>query len=163
MKLDEMKSPNRILLWFGIAIVAVIIATVAIVLINRSKSVTLLPEDSPEGVVQRFLLAIQEKDYPKAYSYLDIVEKGVRLSYDDWLKSITIIMEYTYEQSVWRATLDTMDITGNTAIVVVNIDIIRSNNQPLDSSLYSQRVLYYLSKIDNNWFITSRPELYWLY
>jgi hypothetical protein len=157
-----MKSPNRILLWFGIAIAAIVIVTVAIVLINQSKAVTLLPENSPEGVVQRFLQAIQEKDYPRAYGYLNIVEKGTKLSYEDWLNSIKPL--YVPEQSVWKATLSTTNTTGNTAIIEVNIDIFRSNSQPLDNSVYSQRVIYYLNKMDNDkWFITSRPELYWLY
>jgi hypothetical protein len=156
-----MKSPNRILLWFGIAIAVIVVLTVALVLINQSRQVFLLPEDTPQGIVQRFLQAIQEKDFPKAYGYLNIVEKGVRLSYDDWLNSIKPV--YAPEQSTWKATLGTTNITGNTAIIEINIDIFRSNSQPLDNSVYSQRVIYYLSKINNQWFITSRPELYWLY
>jgi hypothetical protein len=156
-----MKSPNRILLWFGIAITVIIIVVVTMVLINQSKAVALLPENSPEGVVQRFLQVIQEKDFSKAYSYLNIVEKGTELSYDDWLNSIKPV--YAPEQSIWKATLGTTNITGNTAIIEINIDIFRSNSQPLDNSVYSQRVIYYLSKINNQWFITSRPELYWLY
>ena len=156
-----MKSPNRILLWFGITIAVIVVLTVALVLINQSRQVSLLPEDTPQGVVQRFLLAIQEKDYPKAYSYLDIEEKGVRLSYNEWLNSIKPV--YAPEQSIWKATLGTTNITGDTAVIEVNIDIFSSNSQPLDNSVYSQRVIYYLTKINNQWFITSRPELYWLY
>lgn len=161
MKGNAMKSPNRILLWFGIAIAVIIVSTVALVLINQSRQVSLLPEDTPQGVVQRLLMAIQEKDYPEAYSYLDIVENNTKLSYEDWLNSIKPV--YPPEQSIWKATLGTTNITGNTATIEINIDIFRSDSQPLDNSVYSQRVIYYLSKINNQWFITSRPELYWLY
>ncbi len=157
-----MKSSKNILLWFGVIIAVIVVLTVALVLINQSREVTFLPENTPEGVVQRFLLAIQDKDFPKAYSYLNIIEHGTKLSYENWLNYAKPV--YATEQSTWRASLISTNITGNTAVVEINIDIFRPNSQPLDNAVYSQRVLYYLSETTNDrWYITSYPELYWLY
>ena len=75
------------LVWFGIALAALIVVTVVLVLTIGQGTAPLLPENTPEGVVQRFLLAIQDNDYLAAYGYLNIVENGQKLSYDEWLRS----------------------------------------------------------------------------
>ena len=51
-------------------VVALIVISVAVALINPRGAAETLSEDTPEGVVQRFILAIQDRDYTLAHSYL---------------------------------------------------------------------------------------------
>ena len=62
-----MKSSNRALVGLGIALGVLVIATVVLVLTLGRGSAPLLAQDTPEGAVQRFLLALQDGDYQKAY------------------------------------------------------------------------------------------------
>lgn len=56
----------------GIAVVvlALMVLSVAVALLNREGEVTLFAEDTPEGSVQRYLLAIEEGDLRTAYQYV---------------------------------------------------------------------------------------------
>ena len=82
-----MKSSNRLLLSFGVGIGILVVVAVALVL-STSGSVSLLPEDTPQGTVQRFLMALQDKDLQKAYSYLSLDVKGGKMPYQDWVNTM---------------------------------------------------------------------------
>ena len=156
-----MKSAKRLLLGIGIAIAA--LAVIAVVLVFTQKNVALLPEDTPQGTVQRFLIAIQDKDYPKAYNYLQITEKDLKVSYDDWVRFDVPLMSST-SQPAWKATLGQTTIYGSNASVEVFVDTFRPNsNGPFGSSTYTQLILFQLTKTGNSWLINTRPPLYWLY
>jgi len=64
------KSSSRLLMGFGIGIIVLVIITVVLALSLGQKNAPLLSADTPEGAVQRFLLAVQSKDYTAAYNYL---------------------------------------------------------------------------------------------
>ena len=161
-----MKSAKRLLLGIGIAIAA--LAVIAVVLVFTQKDVTLLPQDTPQGTVQRFLIAVQNKDYPQAYSYLQITERDVKgldgkVSYDDWVRFDVPLMSST-SQPAWKATLGQTTISGSNASVEVFVDTFRPNsNGPFGSSTYTQLILFQLTKTGNSWLINTRPPLYWLY
>ncbi|HEX9897380.1 MAG TPA: hypothetical protein VGA85_06965 [Dehalococcoidales bacterium] len=154
-----MKSSNRFLLGFGIAITILIIITITLVVTNRGIA-PLLPEDTPQGTVQRFLLAIQEHDVQKAYSYLNVEEKTGKLTYDDWARSWAD--EIRSSQTAWKATLGNTVITGDSATVEVLIDVFQPGG-PFEDPIYTNDYTYELKKINGSWFITERPWLYWLY
>ena len=156
-----MKSAKRLLLGIGITIVALVV--IAVVLVFTQKNVPLLPEDTPQGTVQRFLIAIQNKDYPQGYNYLQITEKDIKVTYDDWVRFDIPSMSST-SQPAWKATLGQTTISGNNASVEVFVDTFRPNsNGPFGSSTYTQLILFQLTKVGNSWLITTRPPLYWLY
>ncbi len=156
-----MKSAKRLL--FGIGITIAALAVIAVVLVFTQKDVTLLPQDTPQGTVQRFLMAIQEKDYPKAYNYLQITEKDIKVTYDDWVRFDVPLMAST-AQPAWKATLGKTTIFGSNASVEVFVDTFRPNgNGPFGSSTYTQLIMFQLTKAGNSWLITTRPPLYWLY
>ncbi len=151
---------SRFLVGFSIAIAVVVIAAVALVLTTRG-NVPQLPEDTPQGIVQRYLTAIQQKDYPGAYSYLKVEQDGQPLTYDQWLKQVPVPFPVS-QQSSWKATLGNTSIMGDRATVEVIIDIFRPGG-PFDNPVQSQTVLFQLTQTDNAWFITSPPYLYWIY
>jgi hypothetical protein len=154
------KSSNRFLLWFGIAITALIAVVITLVLVTKDNTEQ-YPADTPEGVVQRFFQVVKAEDYPQAFSYLRIVEKGRPLLYQDWL---TMDMNHPWQtkQAAWRATIGQTTISGNTATVEVIGDVFRSNGL-FDDPVVSQTVLLTLTKIDGTWFITMRPSVWWIW
>jgi len=51
-------------------LVALVVGAVAIAVVTMRGGERLLAADSPEGVVQRYLLALRREDYQEAHSYL---------------------------------------------------------------------------------------------
>ena len=154
-----MNSSRHWLFIFAIVIGVLVIATVSLVLLTKGNKVTLLPEDSPQGTVQRYLMAIQEKDYQKAFGYLSFSPTDKITSFSDWLM---MVGPQSSSQSVWRATLGTVTENENNATVEINIDTLRSGGLFGDSQ-FSQQINFLLIKKGNSWFITSPTYIYWIY
>jgi hypothetical protein len=149
-----MRSSNRWLFAFGIAIgVLVIVAVVLVLTITGEEAVTLLPEDTPEGTVQRYFLAIEAEDYEKAYSYLSpsAIEEGKpHNSYEDW--SQTLLMRQ--RTSAWKATLGESSVTDDRATVAVTIDVFKPDT-PFENPVHSRHYTFQLKKEGNSWSITA--------
>ena len=154
-----MNSSRRWLIIFAIVIGILVVATVALVLINRGSEVTLLPEDTPQGVVQRYLLAIKDGDYQKAYSYLSFI-KGKIMTYDDWVRSWNL--PQTSNQSVWKATLGKTTQDDYNASVGVTINTFRPGGL-FEDPINSRQITFKLVKIVGKWVITSPTYFYWGY
>jgi hypothetical protein len=154
-----MNSSRRWLVIFAIVISILVIGTVSMVLLTKGNEVALLQGDTPQGIVQRYLVAIQEKDYQKAYTYLHIELSGKIFTYSDWLNSVPI---YQTSQTAWKATLGKTTQYGDNATVEVNVDTFRSGG-PFANAQGSQQITFQLSKIDGNWFITSPTYIFWIY
>lgn len=154
-----MKSSSRFLLDFGIAVAILVVVTVVLVLTTRS-NVASFQENTPEGVVQRFLQAIQDSDYQRAYSYLHVEENGILLSYQNWLLSVN--RPPSVPRLSWRATMGKTTVTGDTATLGVIVDTLQPQG-PFENPVRSQTVSFDLGKIGGTWRITSRPPIYWIY
>jgi hypothetical protein len=155
----EMNSSNRWLIIFAIVIGILVIATVSLVLLIKGNEVTLLPENTPQGTVQRYLIAVQEKDYPEAYSYLSFSPSEKIQTYDDWLR---MVMPQPSSQATWKATLGKITQNGNSATVEVVIDTIRQGG-PFGNPTSNQQVVFQLNNIGGKWLITSPTYIYWIY
>jgi hypothetical protein len=142
-----------------LASVSVIALTVTLVLFTRN-TITALPKNTPDGVVQRFLQAVQDEDYQTAYSYMNVVEYNVPLTYQNWLPDVQ--RPYTIVQSSWRATLGQATIKNDTAVIEVVIDVFQAGG-PFENPVRSQTIAFNLTKIDGTWFITTRPSIWWLW
>lgn len=153
-----MKSSNRLLLGFGIAIGAVAVVTVVLVLAFGRGDSPLLPQDTPEGTVQRFLLAVKERDYPRAYSYLDIIEeRGQKVSYEQWRQSVDVGPD---PATSWKATIEKVERGNGTASIEVRVEVFRPRG-PFEDPVRTSRMSFELRRTVESWVITSRPEL-WL-
>ena len=149
-----MKASTRLLVTFGISIGALVIVTVVLALsLGAGQDTALLPEDTPEGTVQRYLRAIKAEDYKKAYGYLStatLAEESHYNTYEKWRQSY----QWQREQPGWKATLSEITITGNEADITVIIDVIKPEvifSEPIQSQKYN----FYLTKEGNTWKITS--------
>lgn len=155
-----MKASRNLFIGFGVAIGVLVLIAVALALFTRGTAVTLKPENTPEGTVQRFLLALQEKDYPGAYNYLKVEEAGRGLTYGEWLQSVP--QPPFSSQTAWKATLSKTSVTGTSATVEVAVDTFRPGG-PFEDPVRTQTVIFALTKIGDTWFISNRPPIYWLY
>ena len=160
-----MKSSNRILLGFGIGIAVLVIITIVLVFTLGQKATPLLSEFTPEGTVQRYLQAIQEKEYTKAYSYIlpaptpTDYPKGYPLpqSFEYWMQSAQNAANLS-----WRATLGQTVVSGDNATVGVKVEVFRSGGL-FDNPIHTNNFTFSLKKVNNTWLITSPTELYWIY
>ena len=153
-----MKQSRRWLYIFGTAIGALIIAAVVLALVMASPAdETLLPEDTPEGTVQRFLLAVRDEDYLTADSYLspDVDDK---LAYD--LRQSRIIR--SDDGPGWKATLGKSAIKDDEATVEVTVNIFRPGG-PFENSVRTNRITFFLKEENGSWKITTPVNLWWLY
>jgi hypothetical protein len=160
VEVSEMSSSRRWLIIFAIVISILVVATVSLVLLTNGNRVALLPVDTPQGTVQRYLIAINQSDYQEAYGYLSFDPSQKILTYGDWLSTITGVQPST--QSEWKATLDKTTQNGDNAAVQVTIDTIRPGGL-FGNPLSSQQIIFQLSKTNGIWLITSPTYIYWIY
>lgn len=155
-----MNSSRRWLIVFTAVISVLIITTVSLVLLTKGNEVALLPENTPQGVVQRYLMALQEKDYQKAYGYLSFRPSQKAITFDDWLRMMG--GPQTSDQPAWKAMLGKITQNGDTAIVEVAIDTFRPGG-PFQDPIRNQQVIFQMSKTDSKWLITSPTYVFWVY
>ena len=156
-----MRNSNRTLMVFGIGIGILIITTIILVLTLGRGTANLLAENTPEGVVQRYLLAIQEENYPTAFSYLipqdpKDINNPVQ-TYDEWLMNVR-----NSSNNTWKASLGAVKITGDSATVDVMIDVFRPGG-PFANPVSTNNETFILKKSVSSWLIISPTYLYWLY
>jgi hypothetical protein len=161
LEVPEINSSRRWLIIFAIVISILVITTVSLVLLTKGNEITLLPENTPQGTVQRYLIAVQEENYQKAYDYLSLDPSQKITTYNDWLRMV-IGRPQISNQSTWKATLGKTTQNGDIATVEVTVDTIRPEG-PFEDSLRSQQIVFQLSKIGGKWRITSPTYIYWIY
>jgi hypothetical protein len=155
-----MKSSNRALAVFGAVIGILALTALVLVLIKGNSPVELLPEDSPQGVVQRYMIAIDEGDYAAAWGYLAPRPDGEKLAYDAWLRSV---MAPSSGSSSYRATLGDTSVSGDSATVEVIVDHLRSQDGIFGDPVDTSRVDFFLQKLDGAWKISDPVYVWWLY
>jgi hypothetical protein len=156
-----MRTSSRTLIGFGTAIAVLIIVTIILVLTLGKGNAPLLSENTPQGVVQRYLVAVQEKNYPVAYAYLSPQDpknlNNPAQTYDNWL-----ISAQNNTNTTWKASLGTVTTTGDSATVIVMIDVFRAGG-PFANPVNSHNTTFILKQSGSNWLIISPTDLYWLY
>ena len=147
-----MSKANRWLAIFGAIIGLVLVVAVVLTLVLSHDS-PLLPENTPEGTLQRFILAIRDRDQSTAEKYLSsrILALSGEYLWRDY--------GYDYRSPAWQAILGKTNITNGEATIVVNIDTLNSG-APLSSSVYSRSIMVTLIRENGTWKI-DRPEYLW--
>jgi len=154
-----MKSSNRFLIGFGIIIVAVVGIAVTLAVTGGNEPVKLLPETSPEGTVQRFLMAVKDHDYLKAYSFLAPQSEQIKGdTYENWVRSV----QSSRDISSWKASILISTVRDDNATVEVAVDVFRPDG-PLSNPVNTNRVTFMLQKQDGKWLINQPVDIWWLY
>jgi len=153
-----MRSSRRWLLASGLAIGVLVIVTVVLALTIASQGdEPLLPEDTPEGTVQRFLLAVRDEDYLAVESYLSPTIDD-KIAYDLQRNRVA----ETINGPRWKVTLGKSIVRDDEATVDVMVDVFRSQG-PFGNSVRTHQVTFFLKKEGASWRITSPVNLWWLY
>ena len=129
--------------------IGVLIITALLVFFSRESKQTYGPENTPEGVVHNYVLAVLNRDYPKAYTYLaDLVNKP---SYDNFRHSFAT---GSLNPATARVKIGNTQVTGEDATVEVS-----TVNAPSDpfSSEYSNSGSAQLVRQNGLWKISSMP------
>jgi hypothetical protein len=152
-------ASRKFLLGFGIVIVVVVAVAVTLAIVGGNQSPQLLDENTPEGTVQRYLLAVKDKDYPRAYSYLSPQSEYLKTNpYEDWVRSL----QNNRNNSSWKAGIVRSSVKENDATVEVSIDVFRADGA-LSNPVNSNTITFVMKKQSGKWMIDSPVDLYWLY
>ena len=155
-----MNSSRRWLIIFAVVIVVLILATVLVVLLTKDNEIDLLPEDTPQGIVQRYLIAVQDRDYREAFGFLYFDPSEEIDSYEEWIRKIGA--PGISDGPTWKAILGETVENGDIATVQVIIETLRPGG-PFDNPVRSRERNFQLKRIDGQWSIISPTNTYWIY
>jgi hypothetical protein len=147
-----MKSVNRWLIIFGSIVGVLVIVAVTLVLTMQNNH-PLLAENTPEGVVQRYILALKDGDSQTAYTYLSDTAQ-TSMPYNTWKP-----IPPQNGNPTWQATIGKATVHGTSATVAVNVDRFYPSNG-LNSSISSQTFVFQLVKQSDGWKI-NQPDYLW--
>ena len=138
---------SRWLVGIAAAISVLILISVVIALANRPGEAELLPESEPEGVVQRYILAVQDQDSNLAHSYLsDDLKKTC--SVDHIRSSSHWFKDTSREQRVAIIDKETLsDEEARVRVRVTEVDV----SPPFGVNEYSHQEHYFLVLEDGKW------------
>jgi hypothetical protein len=137
-------------------VLVIIGVSVAVALVNRPREATLLPEGTPEGTVQRYLLAVEEDASRRAYEYLSPALQE-RCEFQHFRESTRGVVRRDSETAEdFRVTLEgTQAINGR---VEVKVRITQFHvSAPFDVSEYSHVQHFTLEKVGETWHFTDPP------
>ena len=142
---------DRFLIGILIAIGVLVVASL-VVFAFRNQPQDYLPDDTPEGVIHNYVLAIQNGDYERAYEYL--ADKAYKPSFVSFRSNVAI---ESNRENYGIQILDSV-ISGDEASV--NLSIIYVSGDPFSSGWRSEEMAL-LVKQDGLWKIESMPYQYW--
>lgn len=154
-----MKGSDKFLLAIVLGI-AVLVAA-AIILVLRLPPPTYLPEDTPEGVVSNYLLALREGNYERAYGYLspDLVgfppnaaEFAVDVQQNRW--------QFESGSNITLAVQNSQTFSDGTA----RVEILRTtyNSGPFGGGQYSNTFGLSLAPDNGSWRLVDGED-FWFY
>lgn len=142
---------DRFLMGILIGIGVLIVAALAVFFI-RKDSQTYISEDTPEGVVHNYIVAVLNKDYEKAYDYL--AELDDKPTYDEFRNAFV-----TGGVNPQNSAVDVgeSEITGDDAYVEVSM--INNPSDPFSSG-YRDMQRAILVRQGGAWKLSSMPTYY---
>ena len=154
MKLQSMSS--RWLAGAALVIMMIIVVSVLVAVLNRSREATLLPENTPEGTVRRYLRALEEDGSRNAYDYLSpaLQEKCEFQHFRDSTRRIDRRAGGTAEDL--RVTLESTQSINGTVEVQVRITQFQVS-APFDVNEYSHTQHFALERLDGTWRFVEPP------
>jgi hypothetical protein len=134
--------------------IGVLVITALILFFTRQQKTDYVSEDTPEGVVHNYILAVLNEDYPRAYGYL--ADGNAKPDFETFQKAFFTNELYV---SSYSAQLGRININGDQAFV--KLTIIYHSEDPF-SGLGSGNVeTALLKKQDGEWKILLMPYPYW--
>jgi len=130
--------------------IGVLVVLALAVFFTRKDSQTYVSEDTPEGVVHNYVVAVLNKDYEKAYGYL--AELEYKPKYEDFRRAFLNGEVNPQNQAV---DIGVSEIVGDTA--TVEIALIYTSNDPFSTG-YRNPQIADLVRQNGAWKLTLMPE-----
>jgi hypothetical protein len=135
--------------------IAVLIIVALTVFFSRKDNLNYVADDTPEGVVQNYVVALHKRDFDKAYGYLAELENKPRL--EQFHQSF---LNHNIDPANAGAEIGKAEIVGNSASV--SLGVIYGQSDPFSSGYrnadYAQLVLQ-----NGVWKIKQMPYQFWAY
>lgn len=145
---------DRFLTGILIGIVILVVAALA-VFFTQKDNLNYVTEDTPEGVVQNYVVALHKRDFEKAYTYLaDLPGKPT----PELFRSS--FLNHNVDPTSAGLEIGKAEIIGDTASVALGV--INSPNDPFSSG-YRNADYAQLVKQNNSWKIKQLPYNFWSY
>lgn len=138
---------------------AILLVVVAFLVAYRRPAPTYRAEDTPDGVAFNYLLALQQRNYERAYGYL------APTLYDYPASAEEFVDELTKRAMLGRldsATLEigATDVTGDLAVVEVERTTFAEGGL-FDSGQYSDTFNMKLRRVDGAWKLVEADDFWW--
>lgn len=136
-----------------LVVIGLIAALALVTFFTRQGNMNYGPEDTPEGALRNYSLALQKKDYQRAYSYL--ADGTGKPDYDHFRQAFL-----TNENSVdsTAVQIGTATITGKEALV--GVTLLHNQSDPF-SGMYRDHQTAVLNQVNGAWKISSFAYPYW--
>ena len=132
-----------------------VLALIAIVFLRQPAQE--LPVNTPGGTVQRFLQALDRREYDRAYDYLgSAADKPSREEFTRYNAD-----RLAYDQTSRRLQIEQESISGESATVVVAVTHFSTGGPLFGSSEWTESETFALRREAGSWLITSLPYQYW--
>jgi hypothetical protein len=143
-------TSSKWLMGAGAVVAALVIVSVLVTVLGNTGDATTFPEDTPEGVIQRYLQAVQDRKSPTAFDYL-----GAELQEACTLQELRDQTRWSAENDN-RVILEGTEVLANQTIVTVRVTQLRVNppSIPSESSFSPE---YILEQQEGNWRFTAPP------
>ena len=129
--------------------IAILIVAALSVFFTRQNTQTYVSEDTPDGVVHNYVLALLNKDYPKAYNYLADLDNKPTLNQFRQAFAVGKLNPSNNGIKIGRA-----NITGEDA--TVEVSMVYTPNDPFSGG-YNDVGSAQLVKQNGAWKISSMP------
>jgi hypothetical protein len=146
---------DRFLLGILIGIGVLVALALALFFIRKDNTMTYGPEDTPEGVVRNYVVAVFQRDYEKAYSYL--ADKKDKPTLEQFRESF--LQNYVNPDNT-GVDIGETEISGDQAFVTVYIQY--GSGDPFSSGNRNEERAV-LVKQDGQWKIKQMPFNFWAY
>lgn len=147
-----MKGTDKFLV--GIVAGALLLVAVVLGVLFTRPQVGFVSDDTPEGVVQNYLLALQQEDSSRAYGYISPKLRGYPDSVADFKRDLEFNSRIFYDDS--SVTLEILSVEElGVGRAVVEVRETRFYSRGLFSSpSYDHTFDLYLTQVDSRWFIS---------
>ncbi len=149
---------DRFLIGIVVAIILLVVVAFAVILTRPKPSYVL--DDTPEGVIQNYLLALQQRDYERAFSYLSPILKNRPTSTDDFTQQVLENQwNFRFDNSSTRG-IDNSTVIGDRVLVTVRERQSGGGGPFTVGREYSNTYEFWLARQADAWKIT-HGDRYW--
>lgn len=144
---------DRFLLGILIGIGALVILALALFFTRKDTTLTYGPEDTPEGVVHNYVVAVFQRDYDKAYGYL--ADKKDKPTLEQFREAF--LQNYINPNNT-GVDIGESEISGDQAFVTVYIQY--GSSDPFSSGYRNEERAVLVSQ-NGEWKIEQMPGNFW--